>query len=80
MIKKPIRDKIKNISRSTLWATSIKTVITVSHTARAIMAICSFLIRIPAEETLSFINICSCFFNLAVSAIIITEANNGIKK
>jgi hypothetical protein len=41
--------------------------INMSHITREIIPICSFLIRLPAEETLlSFINICSFFIKLAI--------------
>jgi hypothetical protein len=67
MIRKPKKERTKNISRLILFASSMKIKIKVSHAARAITAICSFLIRIPVEETLlSFINICSFFIKLAI--------------
>jgi hypothetical protein len=53
-IRKPMKEKPKNIPGSILCARVITTEIIVSHTAKAIMAICCFLIiRIPAYKTLS---------------------------
>jgi hypothetical protein len=64
IIRKPKRETVKNISRLKLCASSMKIEINISHTARAIMAICSFLITIPAEETLSlFLDIFYSFQN-----------------
>jgi hypothetical protein len=57
-IRKPSRKRIKKMSGVKFCARSMKTEINISQTAREIIAICSFLMRIPAEETpLSFMNI-----------------------
>jgi hypothetical protein len=43
-----MREITKNIPKLTFPAKTMKTGITVSHTAGTIMAICSFLVGIPA--------------------------------
>jgi len=79
MIRKPIRERTKNISKLTCRARSMKTEINVSQTARATMAICSFLIRIPAQETLSVFWIyVPASFKSVVSDIIKQKHHKGI--
>lgn len=59
--KIPMSQRTKRSSRSNCCARSMKNETILSHRARAITAICFFLIRIPAVYKISsFLNLCCC--------------------